>query len=132
MTERARALYVPAVPTLTTITLKGMRFHLLVGILPHEKVHPQPLEIDATVWLDPTAPGGGEVGLDYRELYRVVAAEAEAAPVRYLEELADRVARSVLGLAGVARVRIAARKPHVALPGPLAYAEVSVEQDRGA
>jgi hypothetical protein len=32
---------------------------------------------------------------------------------------------------GVGGVRVAVRKPHVALPGPLAYAEVVVERDAG-
>ena len=31
------------------ISLVGMRFHVRVGILPHERVHAQPLEIDIAV-----------------------------------------------------------------------------------
>ena len=108
-----------------------MQFHPLVGILPHEQEHPQPLEVDVTVWLDSEA-GAGAVGLDYRELYDAVAGAVNARPVGYLEELVQRAAAAVTAIGTVARVRVAARKPHVALPGPLAYAEVMIEQDRDA
>ncbi len=109
-----------------------MRFHVLVGILPHEQLYPQPLDIDVTVWLDASSVADDSPGLDYRALQAVVAAAVDASPVRYLEELVNRAVGAVLELAPVARVRIAARKPHVALPVPLAYAEVSLERGRDA
>ena len=115
--------------SLQSITLRGLQFHALVGILPHEQEHPQPLEIDVTVWLDRSLPGV-TAGLDYRELYDAVARAVKERPVGYLEDLVERGASAVMTLRSVERVRIAARKPHVALPGPLAYAEVVIEQDR--
>jgi FolB domain-containing protein len=120
------------VPPLLSITLQGMRFHTLVGVLPHEALFPQPLDLDVTVWLDPAREGAAVAPLDYRELYAAIADAVNATPIGYLEELVQRAARSVLMLGPVARVRIAARKPHVALPGPLAWAEVILEQDRDA
>ena len=131
LTGATRAPYVPAVPTFTSITLKDMRFHVLVGILPHEEAYAQPLELDVTVWLD-GARGEAGATLDYRDLYAAVSTTVTASPVRYLEELVEQAARSVLALAPVVRVRVAARKPNVALPGPLAYAEVALERDRNA
>ena len=109
-----------------------MRFHTLVGVLPHEEEHPQPLEIDVTVWVDGAEAGRGGAALDYRELYGTIAGAVAAAPVRFLEDFVHSLAQAVLALRPVARVRLAARKPHVALPGPLAYAEVAIEQDRDA
>src|SRR5688500_34343 len=109
-----------------------MRFHTLVGVLPHEALFPQPLDVDVTVWLDGPGEGAAQAPLDYRQLYAAIADTVNASPIGYLEELVQRAARSVLALGPVARVRIAARKPHVALPGPLAWAEVTVEQDRDA
>jgi FolB domain-containing protein len=106
-----------------------MRFHTLVGILPHERELAQPLEMDVTVWLA-QQPSGGSTSLDYRELYVAMADTVARAPIGYLEELVDRAAHAALGLSAVDRVRVAARKPHVALPGPLAYAEVAIERDR--
>jgi dihydroneopterin aldolase len=109
-----------------------MRFHTRVGVLPHEAVFPQPLDVDVTVWLRTPGEGGAVTPLDYRDLYAAIADAVNASPIGYLEELVQRAAREVLALGPVARVRIAARKPHVALPGPLGWAEVTIEQDRDA
>ncbi|HET7188649.1 MAG TPA: dihydroneopterin aldolase [Gemmatimonadaceae bacterium] len=107
-----------------SITLAGMRFNVRVGILPHEREVPQPLEVDLSV-----RRGGHAVGvLDYRLLYAVVRDVIEAEPLDYLETVAGDIARGVMSLDGVAGVRVAVRKPHVALGGPLAHAEVVVEQ----
>lgn len=111
--------------SLTAITLRGMRFHEIVGILPHERELPQPLEVDVTAWVPP-GPGAS---LDYRELY-AIAAEQAGAGHRYLEEMAGAIADAVLALPPVARVAVAVRKPHVSLPGPLDHAEVRVERAR--
>lgn len=132
LTAASRCPYVPAVLSRQSITLQGLRFHALVGVLPHEEMHPQPLEMDVTVWLHASSSEDTTVALDYRDLYSAMAAAVGAAPVRFLEELVQRAASSVLALGPVSRVRIAARKPHVALGGPLGYAEVAIERDRDA
>jgi dihydroneopterin aldolase len=105
------------------ITLKAMRFHALVGILPHERVIAQPIEVDLRV----SVAEGVDV-VDYRGLYDLVAAVVTA-HTDYLEEIADRIAERALALS--ARVRaasVAVRKPHVALGGPLDYVEVATER----
>lgn len=112
---------------LDAITLHGMSFHTLVGVLPHEREHAQPLEIDLTAWV---RAGAGVV--DYRKLYTKVRAATEATELFYLEELAHSVASRVLEDTAVQRVRVAIRKPHVALGGPLEYAEVSIVRERDA
>ena len=106
------------------ITLAGMRFHVRVGILPYERELAQPLEIDLTV----RRATGSDAVLDYRTLYAAVRDVAGAEPLDYLESVADSIAAGVLALDGVASVRVAVRKPHVALGGPLAYAEIVVER----
>jgi dihydroneopterin aldolase len=121
----AVSLYFPGVSTTEEITLAGMRFHALVGILPHEREHPQPLEIDLTVWL-----GAGDAVLDYRSLYDDAWAVVAEGRLHYIEEIARAVVDRALRHARVARARVAVRKPHVALPGPLAYAEVALERSR--
>jgi 7,8-dihydroneopterin aldolase/epimerase/oxygenase len=111
---------------LDAITLSGMSFHTLIGVLPHEREHPQPLEIDLTAWVHP----GGAV-VDYRRLYAEVR-DALESPALYLEELADAIAVRILDEFSVERVRIAVRKPHAAVGGPLVYAEVAVVRERDA
>ena len=109
------------------ITLHGMRFHALIGILEHERTIPQPLEVDLTVRC---RAGAGVV--DYRRLYASVRVAVETGPIDYLEELAERIARDALQDARVDRARVAVRKPHVALDGPLKFAEVAIVRRRSA
>lgn len=116
------------------ITLKAMRFHTRVGLLPHEQDHPQPLELDLTVWASLKRAGETDSPqrlLDYRDLYALVAETVGASHHRLLEGLCEKIASRALALAQVERVRIAARKPHAPISGPLEYVEVVLERGRG-
>lgn len=108
------------------VTLAGMRFHARVGILDHERTLPQPLEVDVTL----RRALNSDAVLDYREVYRRTRDRFERQPLDYLEGIAGDIAESLLALAGVASVRVAVRKPHVMLEGPLDYAEIVVERQR--
>jgi dihydroneopterin aldolase len=115
------------------ISLKGMRFHTRVGLLPHEQQIPQPLELDLTVWLSLKRVGETDSArnlLDYRQLYDVVAKTVGSSHHRLLEALCEKIAGRVLELDEVERVRIAARKPHAPISGPLDYVEVVIERER--
>lgn len=115
------------------ITLKGLRFHTCVGLLPHEKHVPQPLELDLTVWLslqhvaETDSPSDL---LDYRSLYGLVADTVGASHHKLLEALCAKIAAGALALQRVERVRVAARKPHAPIDGPLDYVEVVLERSR--
>jgi dihydroneopterin aldolase len=113
------------------ITLRAMRFHARVGVLPHEREHPQPIEIDLTVWHDRRGPATLSSIVDYRALYDA-AARVVGANHELLETIGDEIADLVLAEHAVSRVRVSVRKPHVALPGPLTFAEVVVDRARGA
>src|SRR3982751_3684722 len=111
-----------------------MRFHARVGVLPHEQEYPQPLEVDVTVWRaapsdDADAQSGDSV-IDYRDIYEAVAARVNAGPLRFLEDVARTLVGALLARRSVRRARVAVRKPHVPLAGPLAYAEVVVDSGR--
>jgi dihydroneopterin aldolase len=115
------------------ISLKGMRFHTRVGLLPHEQQIPQPLELDLTVWRSLRQVGETDSArnlLDYRSLYKVVADTVGASHHRLLEALCEKIAKRALQLSGVRRVRVAARKPHAPIDGPLDYVEVVLERER--
>jgi dihydroneopterin aldolase len=112
----------------TEITLRAMLFHALVGILPHERETPQPIEVDLIVTV-----GEGEDVVDYRRLYDATAGVMTSGHIDFLENIAQRVASSAFEASDrVARVRVAVRKPHVALGGPLAHAEVRIDRLRPA
>ncbi len=102
-----------------------MRFHACVGILPHERNIPQPVEIDCAV----RHPRERSV-LDYRSLADVVHAVVDAGPLEHLESIADEIAARALALDGVTWCRVTVRKPHVGLPMPLSYAQVMLERAR--
>jgi dihydroneopterin aldolase len=102
-----------------------MRFHVRIGILSHERVHAQPLEIDVAVTRPDDAPL-----LDYRELYTMAAKVVSGEPLDYLEQVAAAVVDGALALPAVRHVRVAVRKPHVMLDGPLTHAEVVMERTR--
>ncbi len=111
------------------VTLQAMRFHTHIGVLPHEAEIAQSIEVDLSVWVSRSELAHGSEGvLDYRELYELVAETIGAGHIRYLEDLADQVALRALEISGVSRVAVKVRKPHVALPGPLQHAEVSLDR----
>ena len=104
------------------ISLKGMRFHTLVGLLPHEKLMPQPIELDLTVWVSLKDVGEADSPkefLDYQDLYTLVADTVGQSHHRLLEGLSARIAERTLEFGDVQRVRVAARKPHAPLGGPV-------------
>src|SRR5919202_4406160 len=111
-----------------------MRFHALIGVLPHEREYPQPLEVDVTVWrATPTDDGDAQADesvIDYRDIYDAVAARVNSGPLRFLEDVARTLVGDLLARRHVRRARVAVRKPHVPLAGPLAYAEVVVDSGR--
>ena len=116
------------------ITLRGMKFHTLVGLLPHEGKFAQPLELDVTAFLSLRQVGESDkpaMRLDYRTLYQTVADCVGTSHHKLLEGLCERIAQASLALDGVDRVRVAARKPHAPIPGPLDAVEVVVERTRG-
>jgi dihydroneopterin aldolase len=115
------------------ITLRGMRFHTLVGLLPHEESIPQPLELDLTVSLSLRRVGETDSPrslLDYRTLYQLVSETVGTSHHRLLEALCERIAAKALALQGVERVRVATRKPHAPIAGPLDAVEVVIERTR--
>lgn len=111
-----------------TVTLKGMRFHTRVGVLPHEEHLPQPVEVDVSVTVanDVRPPHV----VDYVALYAAVAEVMSARHIAYLEEAAERVAAAALLVVGVRSASVSIRKPHVPLPGPVEFAEVSIVRTR--
>lgn len=102
-----------------------MQFHVCVGVLPHEGQLPQPLAVDLTVW---AAPAVDEtIPVDYRDLYRLAAGVLATPPLLYLETIARTLLREAMAQPSVIGARVAVRKPHVMLPGPLDCAEIVVQ-----
>jgi FolB domain-containing protein len=113
------------------VRLEAMKFHALIGVLPHEAELAQPIEIDVAAWMTRDENARGSQGvLDYRSVYGIVASVVASGHILYLEDLVAAVAEQTLAHEGVQRVVVNARKPQVAMPGPLAYAQVSLDRSR--
>ncbi len=115
-----------------SIRLLGIRFHAMVGDLPHEREMLQPIEVDVEVMADLDESADTDsltVGIDYRQVYQAVrdtiSDDPEHAP-RLLEALCARIADRIIALERVEKVRICCRKPWAALPGPVDRVEVEV------
>lgn len=104
-----------------------MRFHVRIGVLPHEREIAQPLEIDLTVLV-----GAGKGVVDYRWLYAAVQDAVAVQPIDYLEDLAEGVATRVFEHERVQQAQIAIRKPHAAVGGPLRFTQVAIVRQRHA
>jgi len=118
-------------PQTDVVTLKAMRFHARIGVLPHEAEIAQSIEVDASLWVrrGGMKPTTKDI-VDYRRVYDLVAEVVTRGHINFLEEVGELIAERALQVPLVERVRIAVRKPNVALPGPLAYAEVALERER--
>jgi FolB domain-containing protein len=81
------------------IELRGLHVAGIVGVLEHERIHPQPLEIDLDVTLD-LAPAGSSDDLadtvDYGALCAVTAQIVSSTEFGLLEALAERIGATLL------------------------------------
>ena len=95
---------------LQTLTLTGLRFDANLGILAHEKVEPQPIQVDAELNLgqQPLAPRDDDIThvLDYRKVRQIIIDECTAEHVNLLESLIGKLCQRLLRLPGVLGVRV--------------------------
>lgn len=113
------------------VKLEAMRFHTRIGALPHEAEIAQSLEVDVSAFVLRDEGAAGAVGIvDYRSLYDVVAQTIGAGHILYLEDLVAQIAERTLRISRVTRVIVSARKPQVALQGPLSHAQVTLDRAR--
>ena len=95
---------------LQTLTLTGLRFDANLGILAHEKVAPQPIQVDAEINLgpQPLAPSDDDIMhvLDYRKVRQIIIDECTAVHVNLLESLIGKLAQRLMQLPNVRGVRI--------------------------
>ena len=95
---------------LQTLTLTGLRFDANLGILAHEKVEPQPIQVVAELNLgqQPLAPSDDDIMhvLDYRKVRQIIIDECTAEHVNLLETLIGKLAQRLMLLPNVRGVRI--------------------------
>jgi dihydroneopterin aldolase len=93
-----------------TLTLTGLRFNANLGILDHEKTHPQPIQVDAELNLGPQAlePHDDDIKhvLDYRKVRQIIIDECQREHLNLLESMIGKLAHRLLLLPGVRGVRV--------------------------
>lgn len=105
------------------IELSGLRCIGVVGVLPEERVRPQPIEIDIEVAAD-LAPAGNSDALEDTLDYALIAAVAErqvrTGGFTLLEALAEAICAELTTDPRVRRVTVAVRKVRPPVPYDLA------------
>jgi dihydroneopterin aldolase len=123
-------------PTPDRLRLAGMRFDARHGVLPSERIDPQPFEVDLVLHadLDTAATTDRlETTVDYGALYELVRAIVTGPSFSLIEALAGAIVRAVLAAtdpALVAAVEVRVRKPEAPLDGPFETVEVTLVRRR--
>lgn len=114
------------------LSLSGMRFQGRHGVLPEEKVNPQPFEVDLVLHLDlaeAAATDDLDKTVDYANLFDLVRAIVEGRSFDLIEALAGAVAAAVLAATGqerVSSVEVRVRKPEAPIDGDFETVEVAL------
>jgi 7,8-dihydroneopterin aldolase/epimerase/oxygenase len=92
------------------LTLTGLRFSASLGILEHEKLEPQPIQVDAELnqGLQPLLPNNDDISrvLDYRKVRQIIINECTAEHTNLLESLIGKLSLRLMQLPGVLGVRV--------------------------
>ena len=92
------------------LTLNGLRFNANLGILDHERVSPQPIQVDAELnqGAQPLMPHDDDIShvLDYRKVRQIIIDECTAEHVNLLESLIGKLTHRLMQLPGVMGVRV--------------------------
>ena len=113
------------------VVLRGLEAFGRHGVHPAERELGQRFVVDLEVELtDARAARSDDLAdtVDYAALADAVAAIVEGEPVALLERLAGLIADRVLREPGAAAVVVTVRKPHVALPHPVAESAVTLHR----
>ena len=118
------------------LSLLGMRFHARHGVLPHEKVEPQPFEVDLVLHADLSAAAASDDladTVDYAALHELVAGIVGGPGFDLIEGLAGAIARAVLAATDplvVEAVEVRVRKPEAPIEGELETVEAAIVRHR--
>lgn len=114
---------------LDKIILQGLQFYGFHGVLPEEKANGQWFEVDLELWGDFQLAAKSDdlrLGLDYSLIYRKVKEVMEGESRNLLENVAQYIIDSILGMPLVRKVLVRVKKLHPPLGGPAAYAAIEM------
>ncbi len=112
------------------VVLKKLLMEMSIGILPHERIAKQPVEVEIHCFLDLRAAGIEErldLSLDYAALAEAIRQLAASRHWDLIETFAEAIAATAFKLGPVQRIELGVAKP-LAVPG--ARAEVWISRSR--
>jgi len=118
------------------LSLLGMRWHATHGVLAHEKVEPQPFEVDVVLHADlARAAESDDLAhtVDYAALHTLVGEVVTGPGFDLIEALAGAIARAVLAATDpsvVNAVEVRVRKPEAPIDGDLDTVEAALFRRR--
>jgi dihydroneopterin aldolase len=117
--EVSRSLNQEKFKIMDAIQISGIRGYGYTGLLPEEQVLGQWFEVDLTLWLD-LAPAGEsdniEQTCDYRQAITAVKERIKTSKFDLVEKLAAAIAKDILQLKLVDKVRVQLSKPAAPIP----------------
>lgn len=117
------------------VYINGLRVMVLIGVLPHEREAPQPIQIDVDVEVDLSRAGQSDDlhdTVNYGAMCDAIAALARASSDQLLERLAQRVAECALGFDGVEATHVTITKLHPPIDEELVSTAVRITRQRSA
>jgi dihydroneopterin aldolase len=118
------------------LSLLAMRFEARHGVLPEEKVTPQPFEVDLVLHADLSAAAARDdldATVDYSSLFTLVRSIVEGRSHDLIESLAGSIAEAVLSATDasvVGSVEIRVRKPEAPIDGEFDTVEAALVRHR--
>jgi len=114
------------------VYINGLRVMVLIGVLPHEREAPQPIQIDVDVEVDLSRAGKSDNlhdTVNYGAMCDAIAEIARSSSDLLLERLAQRVAECALGFSGVVVAHVTITKLHPPIDEELASTAVKITRD---
>lgn len=115
------------------ISLTGLRVMATHGVLPSEKIDPQPFVIDLHLWLDTSAASEEDdlqQTVDYGVLANKTHTLVESSSFDLIETLAEKIAGMVLDETPVLGVEVTVHKPEAPIDLPFDDVSVSIRRER--
>ncbi|MGR6837165.1 dihydroneopterin aldolase [Syntrophomonas erecta] len=116
-----------------SIIARGLRFTGCHGVLPEEKVTPQPFVVDLQMFLDLQAAGENDdldKTVSYDQVYKKVRHLVENNSYQLIEALAENIARVVLQFNLIHEVEVTVYKPEAPVNGDFDYFAVNIRRSR--